>query len=423
MAAIRDAVSTFGNIVGIANSIDANKRQNKRADMDAEYHTARMNLADQKLSGMKKQDNHETLRLWGAALEKRLSNGGSVTPEDLDVFFKNSELDPATFLDPQYAANFQAADKVFRGQLPGNSPKALEAANNLFKNKVMRGENTTKDGKKIVEKRIIGVYPTQDREGVMFDLQVTTDDGKTYTSPITEKRGTSEEDDPFIKVVPIENLMSNVAGQQMMWQMMQQDQFKHAVSGYIGALNAGSGSQLGLAERMLLQQQQSSLRGAQDQASDERDRLRQLSLKASASATKRIAEKSSNLDETPDDIIRAQEAVTYGIADDNQKKMVADWDRKQKTMRYMALFDEAKEEVEGWFTDADPKDVWQKANELHMKRFGEPIDFNLVSASGGAPQPQFLAPGSQAAQPGAQPVSPASGQEFNEDEYLKSLGF
>jgi len=163
----------------------------------------------------------------------KIAAGGDLDDSDLEVFKRNPWMDPRHVLSPAMQDDVATAGKVFTGELNSNAPEALDAVNRVFGPDIQKGGG----GKK----RIVQVMPGQTEGTVVFELEVTGDDGKKYTAPMTKNRGTANDADDEVLEVPIEKLVDRVSGYKLLSGVFNTPENRQAALRY--------GQQMGLAPK------------------------------------------------------------------------------------------------------------------------------------------------------------------------------
>lgn len=124
--------------------------------------------------------------------------------------------------NPQYNPQWITSDDVYQssgrlintlngaanGQLPQwNDPDMLEDINNVFPEIANSTDlpQYTQDGKKIVGRKVTGIVPVEGGK-VAIQMDVTDEDGKTYSAPLTQSRTHDESDNVAVMGV---NELSN----------------------------------------------------------------------------------------------------------------------------------------------------------------------------------------------------------------------
>lgn len=135
---------------------------------------------------------------------------GEFSDEQAEFFRKNPDLNPNKFMDEKVRDSIRYfVEASEKGDLDDddklikfvNTPDTLEAMNSLFARQINKGGG----GKK----RIARILPGQKEGTLVFELEVTGEDGKTSRKPMTAERGT---DDQEIKQVPIEQVTEHIVG-------------------------------------------------------------------------------------------------------------------------------------------------------------------------------------------------------------------
>jgi len=82
------------------------------------------------------------------------------------------------------------------------------------------------------------MYPGTDGQSVMLELEVVGEDGNTYRAPMTEGRGTAEDD--LIKAVPIEALVEQVQGMRLLRNTMRTPEAQQRATQVLSLLRGDS---------------------------------------------------------------------------------------------------------------------------------------------------------------------------------------
>lgn len=203
---------------------------------------ARMQREDQRFELQQKQVNHQIDQqdkarqqqqdtLVAKSAYAKIAAGGDLDEGDLEVFKRNPWMDPRHVLSPQMQDDVDTAGRVFTGDLNSNSPEALAAVNRVFGPEIQKGSGG--------QKRVVQVVPGRTPGTVVFELEVTGEDGKKYNAPMTKNRGTANDADDDILEVPIEKLADRVSGYKLLSGAFNTPEMKQAALKY--------GRQLGLA--------------------------------------------------------------------------------------------------------------------------------------------------------------------------------
>ncbi|MGU5727630.1 hypothetical protein ACV1DR_01680 [Aeromonas jandaei] len=137
---------------------------------------------------------------------KEFQKGGALYRFNFDRYSDNQHLQDARQIVPQISGLMKDIDS---GKLSWeneddqraivqriNSSKIIGPLNTILEQEVKRGigEVDAASGKKITDKELTHVIPTQDGRGVMYGLKVTYADGSTADSVVTEGRSTQPGD-------------------------------------------------------------------------------------------------------------------------------------------------------------------------------------------------------------------------------------
>ena len=137
---------------------------------------------------------------------KEFQKGGALYRFNFDRYSDNQHLQAARQIVPQISGLMKDIDsgKLSWENEDGqraivqrvNSSEIISPLNTILEQEVKRGigEVDAASGKKITDKELTHVIPTQDGRGVMYGLKVTYADGSTADSVVTEGRSTQPGD-------------------------------------------------------------------------------------------------------------------------------------------------------------------------------------------------------------------------------------
>ncbi|MCQ4052368.1 hypothetical protein [Aeromonas sp. SG16] len=161
---------------------------------------------------------------------KEFQKGGALYRFNFDRYSDGKHLQAARQIVPQISGLMKDIDsgKVSWGDEDGqraivqrvNSPEIISPLNTILEQEVKRGigEVDAASGKKIADKELTHVIPTEDGRGVMYGLKVTYADGSTADSVVTEGRST-QPGDP-VKVSKWGDLIKTVYERSNMYQQL-----------------------------------------------------------------------------------------------------------------------------------------------------------------------------------------------------------
>ncbi|KAA6179144.1 hypothetical protein F3K50_03295 [Pseudomonas marginalis] len=200
------------------------EREDQRFDMQQQQFNRQVQQQDKD-----RQQQQDTLTAKSAYA--KIQAGADLDENDLEVFKRNPWMDPRHVLSPHMQADVETAGKVFTGQLNSNAPEALDAVNRVFGPEIQKGGGG--------QKRIVQVMPGQTKGTVVFELEVTGEDGKKYNAPMTKNRGTANDADDDVLEIPIEKLVDRVSGYKLLSGVFNTPENRQAAQRY--------GQQMGLA--------------------------------------------------------------------------------------------------------------------------------------------------------------------------------
>ncbi|MCC5904025.1 MAG: hypothetical protein JJT87_19110 [Halomonas sp.] len=202
----RGLASGFAQGFGLMNQYQRGQRADERADQQMGMLQERMDMQREKFSAqqedVQRQRDMENIQF---TLGK-IGSGMDVAEDELETLRKYPKFWAA--LDPQTDASINQAMSVIdpNTTVDANDPESLDALNQMFGAEINRGDGG--------QKRVVGMYPAPDGQSVALELEVVGEDGSTYTAPMTEGRGTA--DDDLVKYVPVEALVEQVQGMRLL---------------------------------------------------------------------------------------------------------------------------------------------------------------------------------------------------------------
>lgn len=392
------AIDSASRVMGLFHGIDENKRRQ-------ESHQFNMKTANERMDMARAQEGRET-KLFDARMAEHDSKLRSERVKQAAGIFSEYEARgmeppdelyakvwpdlglPDTFLDEDYGKNLDVAEGILQGKVKANSKEGLDALNQLFKKQVMAGNGVTKDGKRIVDKRIAGAVPSPDGKGFMLDLQITTEDGQVYNAPVTEMRDSDADKDPYVKVIPWEAAMDNLAGQRMVYGSLSPEKRQRIKAMVIGASGLRQQSSK-LNDRLTIEAyKQNAMDKRAQMIQGMRDESARRSAAADESATYQQlyfeAPEGQRAMMVPPQIVNAQIAETYGVATPEQSNLLKQYERQGQAAEQMQYMDGAREQLDPWgpnfLRGGDPSEeaVMGRAAENYTRDTGKSFDPSLL---------------------------------------------
>lgn len=208
-----------------------NERIDRRLDMQEQRFGLQMEEArlDQK-QRQRQRDMEELQFTFG-----KIANGMGVDESEVDLLKKYPKY--WTALDPDTDFSINKAMKVIDPNMPDdlNDPEALASLNQMFGPEINKGGGG--------QKRIIGAFPAPDGQGMNFELEVVGEDGKTYTAPMTEGRGTEADGDEWVRSVDLGKAIDQVQGMRMMRLAFQTPEAQQNATRMLNILRGGDSSE------------------------------------------------------------------------------------------------------------------------------------------------------------------------------------
>jgi len=209
------------------------QKADERADQQMGMQQERMDMQREQFSAQQedvaRQRDMENIQF---TLGK-IGSGMEVGEDELETLRQYPKFWSA--LDPQTDSSIEQAMAVIDPDtsVDANDPESLEALNQMFGAEINRGDGG--------QKRVVGMYPGTDGQSVMLELEVTGEDGTTYRAPMTEGRGTA--DDDLVKSVPIEKLVEQVQGMRMLRNTMRSPEAQQRATQVLSLLRGDSNEQ------------------------------------------------------------------------------------------------------------------------------------------------------------------------------------
>lgn len=226
----RGLASGFAQGFGLMNQYQQQQFQNERAEKQDAMQAEQFDMQKQQFSAQqedvqRQRDMEEIQFTLG-----KIGSGMDVAEDELETLRRYPKFWAA--LDPQTDASINQAMAVIDPNTPvdANNPESLEALNQMFGAEINRGEGG--------QKRVVGMYPGTDGQSVMLELEVVGEDGNTYRAPMTEGRGTAEDD--LIKAVPIEALVEQVQGMRLLRNTMRTPEAQQRATQVLSLLRGDS---------------------------------------------------------------------------------------------------------------------------------------------------------------------------------------
>lgn len=159
--------------------------------------------------------------------------------EASEIYGRNGQLDPRWITSDEtvnavgYLSNVMNA--ASNGELPQwNDPKLVDAVQKTFPELVDSSTlpTTTEEGKRITGRKITGIVPLEGGK-VAIQMDITDEDGKTYSAPMTVNRTHLKDDN--VAIIGMDKLTTRIRS----IQQAQQDQIFKETSDYLAMSQAG----------------------------------------------------------------------------------------------------------------------------------------------------------------------------------------
>lgn len=214
----------------VMNQYQRGQKADERADQQMGMQQERMDMQREQFSAQqedvtRQRDMEEIQFTLG-----KIGSGMEVGEDELETLRKYPKFWSA--LDPETDNSINQAMSIIDPDtsVDANDPESLEALNQMFGAEVNRGEGG--------QKRVVGMYPAPDGQSVALELEVVGEDGNTYRAPMTEGRGTA--DDDLVKYVPVEKLVEQVQGMRMLRNTMRTPEAQQRATQVLGLLRGDS---------------------------------------------------------------------------------------------------------------------------------------------------------------------------------------
>lgn len=226
----RGLASGFAQGFGLMNQYQQQQFQNERAEKQDAMQAERFNMQKQQFSAQqedaqRQRDMEEIQFTLG-----KIGSGMDVAEDELEILRRYPKFWAA--LDPQTDVSINQAMAVIdpNTTVDANDPESLEALNQMFGAEINRGEGG--------QKRVVAMYPAPDGQSVALELEVVGEDGNTYRAPMTEGRGTAEDD--LVKYIPVEALVEQVQGMRLLRNTMRTPEAQQRATQVLSLLRGDS---------------------------------------------------------------------------------------------------------------------------------------------------------------------------------------
>jgi hypothetical protein len=203
-----------------------NERAKKQDAMQAErFDMQKQQFSAQQEDAQRQRDMEEIQFTLG-----KIGSGMDVAEDELETLRRYPKFWAA--LDPQTDVSIDQAMAVIdpNTTVDANDPESLEALNQMFGAEINRGEGG--------QKRVVAMYPAPDGQSVALELEVVGEDGNTYRAPMTEGRGTAEDD--LVKYIPVEALVEQVQGMRLLRNTMRTPEAQQRATQVLSLLRGDS---------------------------------------------------------------------------------------------------------------------------------------------------------------------------------------
>lgn len=226
----RGLASGFAQGFGLMNQYQQQQFQNERAKKQDAMQAERFDMQKQQFSAQqedaqRQRDMEEIQFTLG-----KIGSGMDVAEDELETLRRYPKFWAA--LDPQTDVSINQAMAVIdpNTTVDANDPESLEALNQMFGAEINRGEGG--------QKRVVAMYPAPDGQSVALELEVVGEDGNTYRAPMTEGRGTAEDD--LVKYIPVEALVEQVQGMRLLRNTMRTPEAQQRATQVLSLLRGDS---------------------------------------------------------------------------------------------------------------------------------------------------------------------------------------
>lgn len=169
-----------------------------------------------------KKDEYQNLedrRVVAAMMEG--AKTGQFNPKIVDEYERRFHVDLSNYLDPQFGDSLNQLEGVVKGDNKLRAPQTVKAFNQVFGPEMRRNVGEERNGKKIVDKRAVGIYPV-DGGRLAVDLEVDEQDAQgnrsTRNAPLTVNRSALDEE---VKAVPVDAVVDKLTGHKLMYNTVQ----------------------------------------------------------------------------------------------------------------------------------------------------------------------------------------------------------
>ncbi|GEK46565.1 hypothetical protein HPA02_08480 [Bisbaumannia pacifica] len=234
----RGLADGFAQGFGLMNQYQRGQRADARADQQMEIQQERLGMQREQF-GMQQEEAQRARDMEDLQFTLgKIGQGMEVDESEIELLQRYPKYWAA--LDPDTDASIEQAMAVIdpNTSVDANDPESLAALNQMFGAEINRGEGG--------QKRVVGMVPAPDGESVMLELEVVGEDGSRYTAPMTEGRGTGEDD--LVMAVPVERLVEQTQGMRMLRNVFRTPEAQQRASQVLGLLRGDSAESWDLEE-------------------------------------------------------------------------------------------------------------------------------------------------------------------------------
>jgi hypothetical protein len=171
---------------------------------------------DREKEGWEREDNGRLIQAFQTGVKT-----GNIDPKIAGEFGKRFDVEWSNYTDPQFGGALEVLEQTVQGNYSMKSPEFKDAFGRVFRKEIQKNTGEATDGGVIKEKRLRGVYPSPDGQGIMVDLEVFEEGpggGSWRNAPVTE--GRSAKDDS-VKMVPLSEALKQLKGHRLLFNGIQ----------------------------------------------------------------------------------------------------------------------------------------------------------------------------------------------------------
>lgn len=193
------------------------EQQNERAEQNQQWQHEQMEWSR---DDRQREDDQRLVQAMYQGVQS-----GEIDPRIAQQYGERFDVEWSNYVDPEFGQSLSVLEGTVKGEYSMKSPEFRNAFGRVFRREINKGtgeEYDAEDGRhRIVEKRLVGVYPGPDGKSLMVDLDIL-DEGpngqQRRRAPVTSNRSAKDDE---VKAIPLEAALQKLKGHQLMYEAVQ----------------------------------------------------------------------------------------------------------------------------------------------------------------------------------------------------------